>query len=178
MIDYNWHFSQVSEPLNLILRLYAIGLNFTACNIRSSESDSTTSKNADAVSPFKILLDDVDELQDMATLLGLLDNYYHINGKVDSVSFGSEHKDTAGEICSHLKIDFEAPEAFAQKNREAYFLMYLNALRFLCQPLAELVKLERGHIIAESEAISPSAKLCHIQNALHQYCDVFHFCHW
>ncbi|CBI23880.3 unnamed protein product, partial [Vitis vinifera] len=117
-------FRQVLEPLNLILRLYATGLNFTGCNIQSSGSDSITSKSADDESAFEILLDDGDELQHLATSIGLLDNYFHINSKENKVSFSAEHK-----------------------------------------------------IIAESEAISSSAKLCHIQNALHQFCDVFLFCH-
>ena len=169
---------QVLEPLNLILRLYATGLNFTGCNIQSSGSDSITSKSADDESAFEILLDDGDELQHLATSIGLLDNYFHINSKENKVSFSAEHKVTVGQICSHMESDYEASMAFAQKNGKAYLLLYLNALKFLCQPLAELVNLERVQIIAESEAISSSAKLCHIQNALHQFCDVFLFCHW
>uniref|UniRef100_F6H960 Separase n=1 Tax=Vitis vinifera TaxID=29760 RepID=F6H960_VITVI len=171
-------FRQVLEPLNLILRLYATGLNFTGCNIQSSGSDSITSKSADDESAFEILLDDGDELQHLATSIGLLDNYFHINSKENKVSFSAEHKVTVGQICSHMESDYEASMAFAQKNGKAYLLLYLNALKFLCQPLAELVNLERVQIIAESEAISSSAKLCHIQNALHQFCDVFLFCHW
>ena len=162
----------------MILRLYATGLNLTGCNIQSNGSDFATSKSADVESAFKILLDDGDELQDLTMSLGLLDNYFHINGKENKVSFSAEQKDPVGQVCSHMESDYEAFVAFAQKNGKDYLLLYSNALKFLCQPLSELVNLERVQIIAESEAFSSSTKLCHIQNALHQFCDVFLFCHW
>lgn len=151
-------------------------MNLTGCNIQSNSSDSTTSKSADVESAFKILFDDGDELQDLAMSLGLLDNYFHINSKENKVAFSAEQKDPVGQICLRMESDYEAHVAFSQKNGKAY-LPLLNALKFLCQPLSELVNLERVQIMAESEAFSSSTKLCHIQNALHQFCDVL-FCHW
>lgn len=55
---------------------------------------------------------------------------------------------------------------------------YLNALEFLCQPLAEFINLEKKEILSEEEVFPFLYKFCEvIQETFHQYCDVFFFCH-
>ncbi|KAM2809195.1 hypothetical protein PS2_043978 [Malus domestica] len=56
------------------------------------------------------------------------------------------------------------------KDRKNYLLSYFNALKFLCQPLTELVNSGRKQIITNNEAASVSIELCHIQGAFHQFC--------
>ncbi|KAM1331967.1 hypothetical protein TB1_043622 [Malus domestica] len=56
------------------------------------------------------------------------------------------------------------------QDRKNYLLSYFNALKFLCQPLTELVNSGRKQIITNNEAASVSTELCHIQGAFHQFC--------
>ncbi|GMI87982.1 EXTRA SPINDLE POLES, RADIALLY SWOLLEN 4, homolog of separase, HOMOLOGY OF SEPARASE 1 [Hibiscus trionum] len=57
--------------------------------------------------------------------------------------------------------------------RKAYLVMYYNTLKFLCQPLAELVNAEKKRILSETEASSDSRNLCIIRDAFDQFCDSF-----
>ncbi|KAL1827171.1 separase isoform X3 [Daucus carota subsp. sativus] len=50
---------------------------------------------------------------------------------------------------------------------------YFNALKFLCKPLAEFVNSERGTIVTEIVDATSAAKLKYIQDALHQYLEIF-----
>lgn len=65
--------------------------------------------------------------------------------------------------------------SWTHKNGKAYLLSYLNALKFLCLPLAELVNSEKKKILSENEASSVSNGICELQDALYQFSDVFIF---
>nr|KJB11859.1 hypothetical protein B456_002G207900 [Gossypium raimondii] len=77
--------------------------------------------------------------------------------------------------CSDPSIasDVECKNSLPCKDKKACLVMYYNTLKFLCQPLAELVNSEKKRILAETEASSDSSSLCIIQDAFYQFCDSF-----
>lgn len=97
-----------------------------------------------------------DKLHILSGLLGLLGNCCNI-GKSDR----------------SIASDVECKNSLACKDKKACLVMYYNTLKFLCQPLAELVNSDKKRILAETEASSDSSSLCIIQDAFYQFCDSF-----
>lgn len=135
-------------PLNMILRLYATGLHYVDCSIKSKDEDLTSSGGA-----IRMLLDDGGTLTDLSDCLDSLGSYFQIGTNDISKSGVS-----TGQV---------------QKDLKDYFLPYFNALEFLCYPLAELVYSGRKQIFADNETASVSSELCVIQRSFHQLYDVF-----
>ncbi|KAK7833848.1 separase [Quercus suber] len=116
-------------PFDMILRLYAAGLHLINSDVKSRGGDLTSSGGAKYESVIQILCDDGDILQNLAALLGSLGSYFHISCKEN------------------------------YNNRQTYDLFYLNDLKFLCQPLADLVNSERKQLISENEDAFVTTKL-------------------
>ncbi|XP_022748574.1 separase isoform X3 [Durio zibethinus] len=149
-------FHQATIPIDLILRLYATGLDFSEHDVKSKCDDFTTSRGVEDDSTIKILLLEKDKLQYLSALLGLLGNCFNIGKK---------------EVC--ISSDIEYKNSITWKDRNACLVMYYNMLKFLCQLLAELVNSEKKWILAETEASSDSSKLYIIQDVFYQFCDSF-----
>ncbi|XP_040366322.1 separase isoform X3 [Rosa chinensis] len=141
------HFDQ-DPPLNLILRLYATGLHYIDCRIKSKDEDLTYSGGA-----IRTLLDDEDTMTDLSDCLDSLESYFQI---------GTNDISKSGFSTSHM-----------QKDLKDYLLPYFNALEFLCHPLADLVYSGKKQIFADNGAASVSSELCVIQGAFHQLYDLF-----
>ncbi|CAL8997984.1 unnamed protein product [Prunus brigantina] len=152
-------FHQVRTPFHLILRLYASGFHFFDRSMKSKAGDLRSSGGA-----IGILHDDGDAMNRLSDLLGLLRSYFQIGYNEDSV-------------LSNLQLISKSAASMSQlqRNREDYILSYFNALKFLCQPLTELVNSGKKDILTDNEAASVSTELCDIQGAFHQFYDVFVF---
>ncbi|KAE8690720.1 separase-like isoform X2 [Hibiscus syriacus] len=151
--DIAGDFREATIPVDLILRLYAIGLDFSEHNVKLKYDNRTTSKGAEDDSAIDILVLERDKLHTLSALLG---------------NFCS-----TGKVETSLASDVECKNFVACGERKVYLLMYHNTLKFLCQPLAELVNAEKKQILAETKASSDSSNLCIIQDAFYQFCDSF-----
>ncbi|CAN4108060.1 unnamed protein product [Withania somnifera] len=92
-----------------------------------------------------LFLDRNDVMQKLSSLLNFSKSYFEIDSK--------------GSNCS--------------QKRMLYVLSYFDALRFLCQPLAEYVISARKEILSVTEAVSCNTYLEVIQDAFKQYVNVF-----
>lgn len=149
-------FVQARTPLQLILRLYATGLHFVDRSMKSKPGDLPSFRDAIRIWPV-----DGDAMNHFSDLLGSLRRYFQIGNNDDSVS------------SLQLISDNGASMIRMQKDRKDYIFSYFNALKFLCQPLTELVNSVKKQIVTENEAASVSTELCNIQGAFHQFSDVF-----
>ncbi|XVF00736.1 hypothetical protein REPUB_Repub04eG0027100 [Reevesia pubescens] len=154
--DMAGDFHQATIPVDLILRLYATGLNLTEHDVKSKCNGFTTSGGVEDDYAIKVLFLERDKLHNLSAFLGLLRNCFNI---------GKE------ETC--ISSDIEYKNSMACKESNACLVMYYNTLKFLCQPLAELVISEKKRILAETEASSDSSKLWIIQDAFYQFCNSF-----
>lgn len=162
---------QVITPVDLILRLYATGLYLTNYEVKFRGGDLTSSRAAKDEFTISCLLDDGDQLHNLASLLGALGSYFSFCCTKNFVSSSVECEDSVSRI--YLQPDSESSITYMEKNRKAYMLSYLNALKFLCLPLAEKVNLEKKEIVSEIEAASISPQICSIQDAFFQFFYVF-----
>ncbi|XP_059648132.1 separase [Cornus florida] len=165
------------SPIDLILGLYSTGLFINDCNSQSRQGDSTTTRNMKDRSMIDFLLDNEDRLQHLTALLGLLKSHFHTSGKENSLPFSTEVKNYVHRVHSKIEANYEGSGVFTHKIGKSYMLSYYNALKYLCQQLAKFVNSTRKEIVGETEGASFSAVLCDIQDALHQFCDVFLFHH-
>lgn len=147
----------------MILGLYAVGLYLSDAKVNPSGSiDTGGEKDAAAL---RFLLENADRLNGLSSLLGQLERYFQIERKVDS------HGQTGS--CKFAESDTSL--FMRHKQKGVHFLLYINALKFLCEPLAELINKERKHILAGSEVDTAVAVLCLIQDALNKFCSVLLF---
>lgn len=191
-------------PIDLILRLYATGLHLSSYCIKYNGGDLTNPSGAKDELAIKVLFNNEGRLHDLSVLLGKLRSYFSVWGNDNCVSSGVECEDSASRICLQPDPNHYPTETCTQKKRQGYLLSYLvvlvdpnheasrtceetrrgalmlsylNALEFLCEPLAELVILQKKEIIAEIEAASFHPQICSIQDAFYQFSDVFLFLH-
>ncbi|KAI9176721.1 hypothetical protein LWI28_006369 [Acer negundo] len=165
-------FPQIIKPIDLIVKLYAAGLYIKNYDVKYIHPDLTSSKGAkDEI--VGMLLDEGERLHNLADLLASLRAYFYFCCKEKCVSSTVDYEGSVSQICLQSDSNLGTSTKCTEKYREAYMLSYLKALKFLCQPLAELVNLEKNVIIAETEAASFHAQLCAIRDVLFQYCDLF-----
>jgi len=157
--------------MDMILRLYVVGLTITDCVVKCRFGNSTSSKSAGDEPAACILLSDGVRFHKLASLLDSLRSYFY------DVSCGVDYKRSDCLLCSQSDSHYGIALACTQKDNRVYLLGYLNALEFLCQPLAELVNMEKKQIVAESDVASVSTFLFSIQEAFDQFFDVFLFFH-
>ncbi|XP_044490537.1 separase-like isoform X4 [Mangifera indica] len=161
-------------PTDLILRLYAAGLYFTNYGVNCTGGDLTSSRGAKKEFAIRILLNDGDRLYKLATLLGSLGRHFSVSCK-ENVSSRFEYEDSFSQICLQTNSNHEASITLMQKIGEDYMLSYLNALKFLCHPLAELINSEKKEIVSEIETIPGHEQLSIIQDAFYQLSGAFLF---
>lgn len=148
---------QAIPQLNLILRLYSTGLSITVCDSKFGESNVK-----DATDDWKIqaLLDDEARWQSLISLLSMVDIY--------SRDVGNQ---TGNQIGGHKNYNNKKNDSCTHRNEKTCCPQYLDALKFLCQPLADLIYSVKRTIVLETEMSSASAHLSTIHDALLQYCD-------
>ncbi|CAN6914161.1 unnamed protein product [Brassica oleracea] len=147
-------FSEAIPQLNLILRLYSSGLSIMVY-------DSRESKVKDATDDWKIqaLLDDETRWQNLVSLLGMVDQT-DLGNQTD-LSLVGGHK-------SYLSKTNDSCSGINMKN---WWLQYVDALKFLCLPLATLITSVKRKIVLGTEMSCASAHLSTIHDAFLQFCD-------
>ncbi|RDX78338.1 Separase, partial [Mucuna pruriens] len=142
------HFKQVMTPINSILKLYAAGLLLVSCNLRSRTGDLASSGSAKFECLLGILLENEKMLQSSPPLLGSS----HSCSKSSCMSSSVEDQCFDGEASmTHLSV-------------------YLEALKFLCQPLAKSINSERKQLVTEVGDASAITMLSTVQDAFHILC--------
>jgi len=149
---------QVSTPINSILRLYAAGLLLVSCNLRSRTGDVASSGYAKFECLLGTLLENEKILQNSPPLLGSL----HICIKSNCMSSSVEDQCFAGPPCILSGFDAEASMT--------YLSVYLEALKFLCQPLAKSINSERKQLVTEVDDASAMTMMSTVQDAFHILC--------
>ncbi|KAK7412084.1 hypothetical protein VNO78_03531 [Psophocarpus tetragonolobus] len=148
------HFKQVTTPINSILRLYAAGLLLVSCNLRSRSEDLASSGNAKFECLLGALLENDKMLHNSPPL--------HIFSKCSCMSSSVEDQCFAGRPCTLLGFDGKASTP--------YLSVYLEALKFLCQPLAKSINSERKQLVTEVDDASAMTMLSTVQDAFHILC--------
>ncbi|KAK8469090.1 hypothetical protein PHAVU_006G212401 [Phaseolus vulgaris] len=152
------HFKQVMTPINSILRLYAAGLLLVSCNLRSRTGDLASPGSA----KFGCLLGTLHEnkkiLQNSPSLLGSL----HICSKSNCMSPRVEDQCLAGIPWTLSGLDSQASMTYQS--------VYVEALKFLCQPLAKSINSERKQLVTEVDDASDMTMMSTIQDAFHILC--------
>ncbi|KAG2240437.1 hypothetical protein Bca52824_090755 [Brassica carinata] len=150
-------FSEAIPQLNLILMLYSSGLSITVYDSKFEES-----KIKDATDDLKIqaLLDDETRWHSLVSLLGMADSYSVDVGKTDLSLVGG-----------HINYTKKANDSCTGINKKTYSVQYVDALKFLCQPLANLTNSVKRKIVLNSEMSYASAHLSTIHDAFLQFCD-------
>ncbi|TKY71312.1 Separase protein [Spatholobus suberectus] len=152
------HFKQVMTPINSILRLYAAGLLLVSCNLRSRTGDLASSGSAKFECLLGTLLENEKILQNSPPLLGSL----HICSKSSCMSSSVEDQCFDGHP--------DTLSGFDGKASMTYLPVYLEALKFLCQPLAKSINSERKQLVTEVDDASARTMLSTIQDAFHILC--------
>ncbi|OWM84928.1 hypothetical protein CDL15_Pgr027715 [Punica granatum] len=148
----------VQMPIDMILQLYAVGLYLSDAKVKPSGSTSSGGQEDGAT--LRFLYVNAHRLNVLSSLLGPLQSYFQIECK---------------EIAHGQNDSCKDAESDTRKKKETYLPLYMNALKFLCQPLAELVNVERKQLLAGNEMGSAVTLLCAVQGALNQFCDVLLF---
>ncbi|KHN33472.1 Separin [Glycine soja] len=152
------HFKQVMTPINSILRLYAAGLLLVSCNLRSRTGDLASSGSAKFECLLGTLLENEKILQNSPPLLGSL----HICSKSNCMSSSVEDQCFAGHPCALSGFDGEASMT--------YLSGYLEALKYLCQPLAKSINSERKELVTKVDDASAMTMMSTVQDAFHILC--------
>ncbi|KAK8499815.1 hypothetical protein V6N12_072519 [Hibiscus sabdariffa] len=98
---------------------------------------------------------------------------YAIGDKLQTLSALLGNCCNIGKNETSIAFDVECESFLTCGDKKACKVMFYNTLKFLCQPLAELVNLEKKRILAEPKVSSDSSNLCIIQDAFYQFCDGF-----
>ncbi|KAK7246828.1 hypothetical protein RIF29_41698 [Crotalaria pallida] len=151
-------FKQVMMPINLILRLYAAGLLLVSCNLRSRAGDLAYSGSAKFECLLGTLIGNEKIILGSPALLGPL----HVCSKSNCMSSSVKNERFAGQACTHSDSDCEVSLTYTP--------FYLEALKFLCQPLAKSVNSERQQLVTEEDDGSTLTMLSTVQDAFHILC--------
>ncbi|CAN7071285.1 unnamed protein product [Brassica oleracea var. botrytis] len=151
-------FSEAIPQLTLILRLYSSGLSITVYDSKFGDS-----KVKDATDDWKIqaLLEDETRWHSLVSLLGMVDSYSGNEGNQTDLSLVGGHRNytkKTNDRCTDI-------------NKKAYSVQYVDAMKFLCQPLANLINSVKRKIVLNSEMSYASAHLSTIHDAFLQFCD-------
>lgn len=162
------------SPTDLIMSLYAIGLFFNDFCGQLRLLGSATPSTAKDLSVFEFLLDNEHRLQNLTGVLGSLKHHYNCSPKGSNLPYRAESKNSVYQMHSRTESNYKT--SICTQNGKPDMLCYRSALQFLCQPLAEFVNSERKEILTEKEDVSLGKKLYSIQDAFHQFLDVFLLC--
>ncbi|WJX81047.1 separase [Trifolium repens] len=152
------HYKQFMKPLNSILRLYAAGLLLVSCNLRSSAEDLVSCSTAKFECLLGALLENKTILQNSPPLLDSL----HICSRSSCMSFSVEDQEFDGHTCTQSTSDCY--------DSITYLSFYIEALEFLCQPLAKSVNSERIQLLIGKDDASAMTMLSTVEDAFLALC--------
>lgn len=144
--------------INSVLKLYAAGLLLVSCNLRSKTGDLASSGGANFECLLGTLLENEKILQTSPPLLGSL----HICRKSNCMSSAVEYQCFDGHPCTQSGFD--------GKVSMTYLSVCLEALKFLCQPLAKSINSERKQLVTIVDDASAMTMLSTVQDAFHILC--------
>lgn len=149
---------QAIPQLNLVLRLYSTGLSITVCDFKLGESQVK-----DSTDEWKIqaLFDDDARWQSLVSLLSMVNSF---SGDVGNQTGSSL-------IGGHSNYNNKTHDSCADRNEKTCWPQYLDALKFLCQPLADLIYSVKRKIVLKTEMSCASTHLTTIHDAFLQFCD-------
>ncbi|XP_020551646.1 separase [Sesamum indicum] len=133
--------------ISSILRLYATGLLASSSSNRSNGEDEEKYRNAPLRSALQFFLNK-ERLQQVAASINLLNGHFDIGGEGKN----------------------------SQKREISHSPSYWEALKFLCQSLAEFIYVNRKEIFSDAEITSSWDDLSSIHNVFHQFCYTFLQC--
>ncbi|KAL0357132.1 UNVERIFIED_CONTAM: Separase [Sesamum calycinum] len=133
--------------ISSILRLYVTGLLASSSSNRSNGEDEEKYKNAPVGSALQVFLNK-ERLQQVAASINLLNGHFDIGGKGKN----------------------------SQKREISHSPSYWEALKFLCQSLAEFIYVNRKEIFSDAEITSSWDDLSSIHDVFHQFCYTFLQC--
>lgn len=139
---------------------------------RSMCSDVANSESPKVESAVAFFHGSGENLKHIASSLSSLTKYFHIDDEDCCLSTSCAEKDSRTFPCASILSDLECCNTCKHNHGNISLLSCLNAMEFFCQPFTELVTKARVQIFAEKEA-SFSSKTCHIQEAFHQFSNVF-----
>lgn len=151
---------QVMTPINSILRLYAAGLLLVSCNLRSRAGDLVSSGSAKFKCLLGALLENEKIIQSSPPLLGSL----HICSKSNCMSSSVEDQHLDSHACTRSASDCEASIT--------YLSSYVEALKFLCQPLAKSVNSARKQLVTEKDDAFAMTMLSTVEDTFHVLCQL------
>jgi separase len=149
---------QFMRPLNSILRLYAAGLLLVSCNLRSRAEDLVSPGIAKFECLLGALLENKKILQSSPPLLGSL----HICSRSSFMSSNVVDQQFYGHTCTQLSSDCD--------NSTTYLSFYIQALDFLCQPLAKTINSERKQLVIRKDDASAMTMLSIVEDVFHAFC--------
>ncbi|XP_058760955.1 separase-like [Vicia villosa] len=153
------HYKQVMKPLNSILRLYAAGLLLVSCKLKSRAEGLVSSSGTTKFECFLgTLLENKKILQSSPPLLGS----FHICSRSSCISPSVEDQQFDGHTCTQSASDC--------KVFITYQSFYVEALEFLCLPLAKSVNSERKQLLTEKTDASTMTMLSTVEDAFHALC--------
>lgn len=150
------------KPLNSILRLYAAGLLLVSCKLKSKLKSGAEGLASSGTTKFECfmgtLLENKKILQSSPPLLGS----FHICSRSSCMSSSVEDQQFDGHICTQSASDCEAVTTYQS--------FYVEALNFLCLPLAKSVNSERKQLLTEKNDASTMTMLSTVEDAFHALC--------
>jgi len=149
---------QFMRPLNSILRLYAAGLLLVSCNLRSKAEDLVSPSIAKFECLLGALLENKKILQSSPPLLGSL----HICSRSSFMSSNVVDQQFDGHTCTQLVSDCD--------DSTTYLSFYIQALDFLCLPLAKTINSERKQLVTGMDDASAMTMLSIVADIFHAFC--------
>ncbi|XP_024626543.1 separase [Medicago truncatula] len=152
------HYKQFMRPLNSILRLYAAGLLLVNCNLRSRAEDLVSPGIVKFECLLGALLENKKILQSSPPLLGSL----HICSRSSFMSSSVVDPQFDGHTCTQSSSDCD--------DSTTYLSSYIQALDFLCQPLAKTINSERKQLVTGKDDASAMTMLSIVEDVFHAFC--------
>lgn len=161
-------------PDKFIIRLYAAGLYLAECTLKPRDNGSTSSSGKDGAA-MQYFLVKSNGLDNLSCLLEPLGSYFPTISSENHSSFHDKCEYLHGQAYPGSVSEDDIFSSSKWTKKDAYLPSYVNSLKFLCHPLAEVVNLERGYLLAGDQVDFSLAKLGEIQTVLSISCDIYVF---
>ena len=161
---------------SLIQRLYSIGLYLSEFSLQPHACRPPESTGTVQISSVQLSPECWDKLGDLSALLASGKKYHRFNLNDYDKRLRCKDGDFIAEVSPYCTCDHKDSKSCMSENEANYLPYYLNALKFLCWPLAEFVNSQRKSMVVEKgeSALGDVLKLIH--EALLEYCYLFTCC--
>uniref|UniRef100_A0A803L2H9 separase n=1 Tax=Chenopodium quinoa TaxID=63459 RepID=A0A803L2H9_CHEQI len=170
------NFSQGFLYFLLIQRFHALGLYFYELCFESNNCMSSTSGGSTGTHSVGFFPNDWDKLKDLSCLLSNGKKYYPSHLEVYDNPLSHDFRDYVENASISSRADCKISKSFKSTNGEENLSFYLNALKFLCWPLADFVTSERKRIVVEDTESPLGDALKLILEAFLEYSYLFPHC--